>query len=67
MTDEMKQAIIAEIREYCQQNYEDWDLMREKALRSWGRKEPVPDEFEMALSDAWEEWIQDNFDPTEFI
>lgn len=35
MTDEMKQAIIAEISEYCKDKDEDWDLEREKALRCW--------------------------------
>lgn len=67
MTDEMKRAIIDEVREIAKKRFEDWDLEREKALRCWGRKEPVPSEFEMAISDAWEEWIQDNFEPEEFI
>lgn len=69
MTEEMRQAIIAEVSEYCKSKFEeeDWDLMKRQALACWGRKEPVPSEFEMAISDAWEEWIQDNFEPEDFI
>lgn len=67
MTDEMKQAIIDEVREIAKERFEDWDLEREKALRCWGRKEPLPPEFESAISDAWEEWALDNFDLEDFI
>lgn len=67
MTDEMKKAIIAEISEYCKDKDEDWDLTREKALRNWGRKEPVPQNMSDTIDDAAREWFWDNFNETDFI
>lgn len=67
MTDEMKKAIIAEISEYCEQNNEDWDLMREEALRCWGRKEPMPSRFGDTILDSMQEWFNDNFCDEDFV
>lgn len=67
MTDEMKQAIIAEISEYCKQHDEDWDLTCAKAYRDWGRKERVSQSMSDTISDAMNEWFWDNFDETDFI
>lgn len=67
MTDEMKQAIIAEISEYCKMHDEDWDLTCAKALRNWGRKEPVPQRMSDTIDDAMREWFWDNFTEEDFI
>lgn len=66
MTEEMKQAIIDEIKEYCRDNDEDFDLHAEQALRNWGRKEPTPLEFRSTIDESAQEWFWDNFTAEDF-
>lgn len=67
MTEELRQAIIAEISERCKDKDEDWDLTCEQALRNWGRKELFPAGMTETINDAMNEWFWDNFTEEDFI